>query len=403
MENIPIAITQLDQLVQFAKEKGIDLTFVGPEIPLILGIVDKFRKNNLAIIGPSQKAARLEGSKVFAKKLMKKYGIPTAEFKTFSEYKEAESFLKRLNLAKGSTFKYPIVIKASGQAAGKGVMVAKNKKEAADFLKKVMVDKIFGPSGKEVVIEECLEGPEVSFMLATDGTDFISFLPSQDHKRLYDDDKGPNTGSMGAYAPVPFVDKKLIKRIEKDIVAPTISGMKKEGIPYEGILYPGLILTSEGPKVLEYNCRFGDPETQPILSLLKTDLIDILLAIKDKNIKNFNLHWYHGFAVCVVLASKGYPGVYKKGTIIHSLPKPFARGLLANAVMIFHSGTRQINNKVVTWGGRVLGITARGQNLKSAINKVYKHIGKKGIHFSGMHYRKDIGKKGLSQKYEYPE
>ncbi|MBI2612189.1 phosphoribosylamine--glycine ligase, partial [Candidatus Gottesmanbacteria bacterium] len=253
-ENVPIkpgsglkGIKGLTPMVQFAKKNKIDLTFVGPEAPLIEGIVDIFRKNKLTIVGPSKKAAQLEGSKAFAKKIMKKYGIPTAKYESFTDFKKAKEYLERSS--------YPIVIKASGQALGKGVLVAKNKKEATAFLQKVMVDKIFGDSGKEVVIEEYLVGPELSFMLATDGKDFVSFLPSQDHKRIFDGDRGPNTGGVGAYAPVPFVDKKLIKKIENEIVIPVLTGMRKEGIPYEGILYPGLILTKDGPKVLEFNCR----------------------------------------------------------------------------------------------------------------------------------------------------
>ena len=378
-ENVPIEVTQLDRLVQFAKAMQIDLTFVGPEVPLIDGIVDIFQKNKLTIIGPTKKAAQLEGSKTFAKKILKKYNIPTAGFETFSDYKKAKTYLENSL--------YPIVIKASGQAAGKGVLVAQNKKEALQFLNEIMIAKVFGASGNQVVIEEYLAGQEVSFIVATDGKDFISFLPSQDHKRIYDGDKGPNTGGMGAYAPVPFVTKKLIEKIEKTIVAPTIKAMAKEGIPYSGILYPGLILTEDGPKVLEFNCRFGDPETQPLMTLLKTDLIDILLAIKNKKIKNLKLKWHPGSSVCVVLTSYGYPGSYETGKEIRGLPQ--------KNISIFHSGTKLVNNKIVTSGGRVLGITAQDKDLKSAIKKVYKYIGKKGVHFSSMHYRKDIGKKGL--------
>ncbi len=402
-ENVPIGYSQLDpvspaggQLVKFAKDKKIDLTFVGPEVPLIDGIVDSFQKNNLAIVGSSKKAARLEGSKAFAKDLMKRYRIPTAQFETFTDYKKASAFLKRLNFVKGSTFKYPIVIKASGQAAGKGVLVAKNKKEALNFLREIMIDKIFGSSGNQVVIEECLIGQEVSFMVATDGKDFVSFLPSQDHKRIFDNDRGPNTGGMGAYAPVSFVNKKMIDQIEKTIVAPTINAMAREGIPYAGILYPGLILTKDGPKVLEFNCRFGDPETQPLMMLLKTDLIDILHAIKNKNIKNLKLRWYLGSAVCVVLTSKGYPNKYDTDKEIYGLSRAsLARGPLTRLIQIFHSGTKSINGQIVTSGGRVLGVTARDKNLQLAIKKAYKYIGKKGVYFSGMHYRKDIGRHGL--------
>ncbi len=390
-ENIPIAITQLKRLVEFAVMEKIDLTVVGPEIPLIDGIVDLFQKNNLAIIGPNKKAAQIEGSKVFAKKLLLKYKIPSADFVVFDDYSLARIYL--------STRKYPLVVKADGQSAGKGVTVCKNVKEAQAFLKYLMKDKIFGNSGNQVVIEECLDGQEVSFMVATDGDNYISLLPSQDHKRVHDNDRGPNTGGMGAYAPVPFVNTKLIKLIERSIIRPTIDAMKKEGCKYKGILYPGIILTKNGPKVLEFNCRFGDPETQPLMFMLKTDIIDLFNAVLNKKLKNFKLTWYKGSAVCAVLTAKGYPGEYEKGQVIHGLPKPFARGALANAlangVMTFHSGTKLINNKLVTNGGRVLGITVRGKNLREAISNTYKHIGKKGINFSGMHYRKDIGRKGL--------
>ncbi len=387
-KNIPINASELDKLVKFAKKNKIDLTVVGPEAPLIAGIVDLFQKNNLSIIGSSKGASQIEGSKVFAKKLMKKYNIPTAKFEVFSSYQKAKNYIKDQ--------KFPLVIKAEGQCLGKGVSVCQNKKEADDFLKNIFVRKIFKKEGKRVVVEECLKGQEVSFMLATDGKDFVSLLPSQDHKPIFDGDRGPNTGGMGAYAPVPFVDSKLIRRIEKEIVVPTLSGMRKEGVPYRGILYPGLILTKDGPKVLEFNCRFGDPETQPLMMLLKTDIIELFQAIIDQRLHNFKLKWYQGNAVCVVLSSKGYPDEYEKGKIIHGLPKPFTRGTPTNGVVAFHSGTKLIDNKLITAGGRVLGVTGRGKNLKEAIKNVYKVIGKIGIHFSGMHYRKDIGKKGIT-------
>lgn len=390
VENVSIQANQLDKLVKFAKKEKIDLTVVGPEAPLIEGIADLFKKNKLPIVGPTQKAAQIEGSKVFAKKLMLKYKIPTADFVVFDDYKLGQQYLNERP--------YPLVIKADGQCFGKGVAVCKDKKEAQKFLKSLMQDKIFGNSGNQVIIEECLQGQEISFMLASDGDNFASLIPSQDHKRAYDGDRGPNTGGMGAYAPVGFVDRELMKLIEDKIVAPTIAAMKKEGCEYQGILYPGLILTKEGPKVLEFNCRFGDPETQPLMFMLKSDIIELFEAILKRKLKNYKLKWYAGAAVCVVLTAGGYPSDYEKGKVIYGLPKPFTRGGLANAVVTFHSGTKLINNKLVTNGGRVLGITARGKNLKDAINNVYKHIGKSSIHFSGMHYRKDIGRKGLNKK-----
>ncbi len=385
-KNIPIKPDQLDKLVKFVKKEKVNLTVVGPEVPLISGIVDLFNKNHLNIFGPTEKAARIEGSKVFAKKLMLKYGIPSAKFAVFDDYAYAKTFLK--------SQKYPLVIKADGQCLGKGVMVCQNEKSAQGFLKLLMVDKTFGPSGNKIIIEECLTGQEVSFMVVTDGKDFVSLLPSQDHKPVFDGDRGPNTGGMGAYAPVPFADKKLISRIEKEIVGPTISAMAKEDCLYKGILYPGLILTKDGPKVLEYNCRFGDPETQPVIMLLKTDIMEIFEAVIKNKVKNLKIQWFGGSAVCVVLTSKGYPGNYEKRKVIVGLPNINKQTNL----QAFQAGTKIDEGKVVTSGGRVLGITGREKDLQSAIKKVYNAIGKNGIHFSEMHYRIDIGQKGLKKK-----
>lgn len=382
-KNVPIKVDELGQLVQFAKREKIGLTIVGPEAPLIDGIVDLFNKNNLPIIGPTKKASMIENSKVFAKKLMLKYRIPTAKFVVFDDYQPASKYLKSQS--------FPLVIKADGQCFGKGVSVCENEKSAQIFLKLLMKDKKFGSSGGTIIIEECLYGQEVSFMSATDGENFVSLLPSQDHKRVFDHDRGPNTGGMGAYAPVPFVSQKMISQIEKEIVTPVINAMKKEGMPYEGILYPGIILTEDGPKVLEFNCRFGDPETQPLMFMLKSDIISLFDAILNKKLKNFKLLWYKGAAVCVVLTAKGYPGEYEKEDELFGLDKLKHK----NNIFAFHSGTKLDNGKLVTTGGRVLGITARGKDLKSAIYNAYKYIGKSGIYFSGMHYRKDIGKKGL--------
>lgn len=384
-ENIPIQIGQLDQLAKFAKDEKIDLAVVGPEAPLIDGLVDLFKKHKLSIIGPSKAAAQIEGSKVFAKKLMLKYKIPTADFSIFDDYAFAQVYLK--------SQKYPLVIKADGQCAGKGVAVCRSFADANKFLKLLMFDKIFGQSGSKVIIEECLVGQEVSFMLASDGTDFVSLLPSQDHKRISDGDRGPNTGGMGAYTPIPFVNKGMINRIEKEIVGPIIKALREEGCIYTGILYPGLILTKDGPKVLEFNCRFGDPETQPLMFMLKSDIIDLFNAIIGKKLKNLKLKWYDGSAVCVVLTAKGYPGEYEKGEEILGLGQ-FDQ---LDKLYAFHAGTKHIDGKIVTNGGRVLGVTARGTDLKYAIKKVYKYIGEDGVHFSGMHFRKDIGEKGYNE------
>ena len=389
-ENVPnIEVTDIKKLLKFAKSKKIDLTVVGPEIPLVLGISDVFRKEKYNIFGPSKCASQIEGSKTFAKELMKKYKIPTAKYFTFNDFNEAEKYLQKA--------KYPLVIKADGLSLGKGVAVCKNKKEAEKFLKQLMVDKIFGVSGEKIIIEECLYGQEISFMVITDGKDFLSFLPSQDHKRLIENNQGPNTGGMGAYTPVPFVDKKLLKQIEKEIVAPTIKAMAKEGCLYQGILYPGLILTREGPKVLEYNCRFGDPETQPLMMQLKSDLLEIFLAQQKKQLKNKKLVFKKGFSVGVVLASAGYPGEYKKGDQIHGLDK-----IIDEEVQVFHAGTKETGKKIVTNGGRVMSITSHDNSLTEAIKKTYRQIGKKNIHFKGMQYRRDIGKNGLifGDKYD---
>jgi phosphoribosylamine--glycine ligase len=384
-QNIPLQVNQINKMLEFAKQKKIDLTVVGPEIPLIEGITDLFEKNQLKIIGPSKRAAQIEGSKFFSKKLLLKYKIPTAKFACFDDYDYALEFIK--------TQKYPLVIKADGQCAGKGVAVCKTEKEARLFIKQLMKGKIFGVSGSKVVIEECLVGQEVSFMVATDGTDFISFFPSLDHTRVNDNDRGPNTGGMGAYAPVPLLKKSIIKIIEKKIIGPTITAMNKEGCIYRGILYPGIILTSDGPKVLEFNCRFGDPETQPLMMMLKTDIMDIFRAITSKRIKNLKIKWNRGSAVCVVLTAKGYPGKYDKNIQIYGL-----NNFSSDKNYIFHAGTTKKEDKILTSGGRVLGITARGDNLKKAIKNVYGMIGNKRIHFSGMHFRKDIGKKGMDKK-----
>lgn len=388
-ENVSIEATDIQKLLKFAKDKRIDLTVVGPEVPLTLGISDIFKKEKLKIIGPSKKASQIEGSKTFAKELMKKYKIPTAKYFTFNNFNDAKSYLQKA--------KYPLVIKADGLCMGKGVSVCKNRKEAEKFLSELMIDKTFGKSAEKIIIEECLFGQEVSFMVITDGKDFLSFSSSQDHKRLIENNQGPNTGGMGAYAPVPFVDKKLLIQIEKEIVAPTIKAMAKEGCLYQGILYPGLILTKEGPKVLEFNCRFGDPETQPLMMNLESDLVEIFLAQQKNKLKNKKLIFKKGFSVGVVLASDGYPGEYKKGDQIIGLDK-----IVDKDVQIFHAGTKEVDKKIVTSGGRVLSVTTYGKTLEEAIKKVYLHIGKKAVHFKGMQFRKDIGKNGLifGDKYD---
>lgn len=381
-ENVLIEATDIKKLLKFVKDKKINFTVVGPEAPLVLGITDIFRKEKLNIVGPSKFASQIESSKIFAKKLMKKYNIPTAEYYSFNNFDQAKKHLDKA--------RYPLVVKADGLCLGKGVTVCKNKNEAKKFLKELMIDKVFGKSAEKIIIEECLFGQEISFMVVTDGKDFLSFLPSQDHKRLNDNNQGPNTGGMGAYTPVPFVDKKLLKQIEKQIVEPTIKGMSKEGCIYQGILYPGLILTREGPKVLEYNCRFGDPETQPLMMQMESDLMDIFIAQQKKRLKNKKIVFKKGFSVSVILASAGYPGNYKKGEQIFGLDN-----IKDKNIQIFHAGTKKSDKRIVTNGGRVLAVTAIGETLKETIKKTYQYIGKKGIYFKGMQYRHDIGKKGL--------
>lgn len=368
-ENVSIDATDIKKLLRFAKIKKIDLTVVGPETPLVLGIADVFRKANLNIIGPSKKASQIEGSKIFAKELMNTYNIPTAKHVAFKNFR-----LAKIHLDKAT---YPIVVKADGLCMGKGVAVCHSKKEAVNFLKELV--------GQKIIIEECLVGQEVSCMVITDGKDFLSFLPSQDHKRLRDNNKGPNTGGMGAYTPLPFVDSTLLKRIEKEIVAPTIKAMDMEGCKYQGILYPGIILTKDGPKVLEYNCRFGDPETQALMMQLDSDLLQVFQSQVNGTLKNTKLVFKKGYSVSVTLASLGYPGAYKKGDQIFGLDKKSIN------VQIFHAGTKRINKKYFTNGGRILSVASHSQSLKDAIKIIHLQIGKNAIHFKGMQYRKDIG------------
>lgn len=380
-ENVLIKATDIQALLLLAKQKHIHLTVVGPEDPLSLGIVDLFQKNNLAIFGPSRLAAQLETNKVWATDFMEKYKIPHPISHTFTDFKKALTFIKSHDMSK-------FVIKASGLALGKGVILPQNRKEAEDALERIMVKREFGDAGKEVLFQERLTGPEVSLMAIADGRTVIPLVSAQDHKRIFDNDKGPNTGGMGAYAPVPFMTKKLLEEIQKTILEPTIEGMRKEKIPYKGILYAGLMITNEGPKVLEYNARFGDPETQPVLALLKSDLLPLLFASIQGTLKSKRIHFYKGSSACIVLASAGYPGSYPKGVPIEGLSQKQKKD-----VHIFHAGTISKDGVMVTSGGRVLGITASGKNMKQALQKAYAVIGKKGVYFAGMQYRKDIGKK----------
>lgn len=376
---VPIETTDLEGLVSFAKEKKIDLTVVGPEIPLLEGIVDRFQQEGLAIFGPCKKAAQIEGSKRFAKNLMKKYRIPTAAFRSFKSPDKAKEYIQK----KGA----PIVIKADGLAAGKGVVVAKTIKEAEEAIEDAMEKRIFGDAGSEVVIEEFLQGQEVTLMAFVDGSTYKPMVVAQDHKPAFDGDEGPNTGGMGTYSPVPQIADEVIEQAIHSILGPMIDAFQKEDIHYQGILYVGLMITTKGPKVIEFNARFGDPETQVVLPRLQTDLLSILLAVVEGRLHEQEIKWSEEAAVCVIMASGGYPGDYESGYIISGLPRK------RKDSVCFHAGTKKDGNNIVTAGGRVLAITGLGQNLQEARVNAYDLV--KQIHFSHVHYRTDIGLKAL--------
>ncbi|NLX70025.1 MAG: phosphoribosylamine--glycine ligase [Clostridiales bacterium] len=378
-ECVDIAATNVPEMVRFAKEHDIDMTVVAPEDPLAMGMVDALKDEGLKAFGPTKDAAVIESSKVFAKRLMQKYGIPTAEYRTFDDYHKALEYAE--------TVRYPIVIKAEGLALGKGVIIANNTDGAKQALKSMMVDNVFGHAGQRVIIEEYLTGSEVTVLAFTDGKSIVPMVSSQDHKRVYDNDEGANTGGMGAFSPSRMYTAKVAEQVEETIIKPTIEAMAKEGRPFQGVLYFGLMLTEQGPKVLEYNARFGDPETQVVLPRLKTDIVDIFEAVIDKRLDQIDIQWDDNAAVCVVLASGGYPGEYKKGYPITGLD----RVMEDPQTVVFHSGTRKIDGEYYTNGGRVLGVTAVADDLDSAVKKAYESVSK--IHFQDMHYRRDIGRK----------
>jgi len=380
-ECVPVKSDDLSGLLAFAKANRIDLTIVGPEVPLSMGIVDMFVKEGLRIFGPSKRAAEIEASKTFTKDLMKKYHIPSSEYGIFTDRKAAEAYVRE----KGA----PIVVKADGLAAGKGVVVAETVEEALAALDMIMSQKAFGAAGDRVVIEECLKGEEASFMAFTDGITVVPMASSQDHKRVFDLDKGPNTGGMGAYSPAPIVTQAIERQVMEKVMIPTVKAMEQEGRLFKGVLYAGLMIHEGVAKVLEFNARFGDPETQPIMSRLDTDLIDIIEAILDNTLAKVAISWKPDSAVCVVMASGGYPGEYEKGREISGLEKAAAH----QQVMVFHSGTALKNNKVVTDGGRVLGVTGLGSSVAAAIDHAYAAV--RDISFDGAHYRKDIGARAL--------
>jgi len=380
-ENVNIPITDIGGLVQFAINNQIDFTVVGSDDALALGVVDVFQSKNLKIWGPTKAAAKIEWSKSFAKELMNTANIPTAHYKTFTNYNEALAYVKPQYL--------PLVIKASGLALGKGVTICKTMEEAENTLRDLMVEKIHGEAGAEVIIEEFLQGNEFSTHAFSDGNTFKLLPTSQDHKTINDGDKGPNTGGMGTIAPLPWVTKEIMDEVSSKIVWPALDNLKSSGCPFIGLLYPGLMLTKDGPKVIEFNARFGDPETQSYMRLLKTDLFDILEACVDGNLNDVNIEWENKFACCIVLASGGYPGKYEKGLPISGIE---AAEKMPD-IVVFHSGTKRHDNQLLTNGGRVLGVSAIGDTLKEALEKAYAAI--KLINFQGMQYRTDIGAKSL--------
>jgi phosphoribosylamine--glycine ligase len=377
-ECVSIKATDIPGMVSFAKEEKIDLVMVAPDDPLAAGMVDEMEKAGIRAFGPVKAAAIIEGSKAFSKDLMNKYNIPTAGYKVFDKCSDALQYLDSCSI--------PVVVKADGLALGKGVIIAQSLQEAKDAVNSIMSDKVFGEAGNKVVIEEFISGPEVSILAFTDGKTIIPMVSSQDHKRAYDHDQGPNTGGMGTFSPSPLYDEKLATKCMKDVFIPTIEAMNKEGRKFKGVLYFGLMLTKDGPKVLEYNARFGDPETQVVLPRLKTDLIDIFEAIIDEKLDTVKVEWDNNAAVCVIAASGGYPGKYEKGIEINGLDEAEKLGNI-----VFHAGTAYKDGKFLTAGGRVLGVTAVEETMQKAIDKAYAGIEK--ISFTGMHYRKDIGRK----------
>jgi phosphoribosylamine--glycine ligase len=380
-ECVPIKAEDISGLLAFAREEKVDLTIVGPEGPLSMGIVDEFERAGLRVFGPSRQAAEIEANKAFTKDLMRKYGIPSAAYGTFTDRAKAEAYVR----SQGA----PIVVKAAGLAAGKGVVVAETVEEALNAVDLIMGQKAFGAAGDTVVIEECLRGEEASFMAFTDGRTVVPMASSQDHKRIFDADRGPNTGGMGAYSPAPVVTREIEQIAMEQVMVPTVRAMEKEGRLFKGVLYAGLMIHHGAAKVLEFNARFGDPETQPILARLESDLIDVIEAILAGTLDSTPISWRPDSAVCVVMASGGYPGSYEKGKAISGLDKAAA----VKNVVVFHSGTALKGGVVVTDGGRVLGVTGLGSSVAAAIETAY--AGVREIAFDGAHFRRDIGARAL--------
>ncbi|QAY67038.1 phosphoribosylamine--glycine ligase [Paenibacillus protaetiae] len=379
-ECVPIAVNQFGELVQFAKDSAIDLVFVGPDDPLAEGIVDAFEAAQIPVYGPNKAAAEIEGSKIFMKNLLHKYNIPTAKYATFTDYETAANYLGKQSI--------PVVIKADGLAAGKGVTVAYSMEEAQQALREAMVDKVFGDSGNQIVIEEFLEGQEMSILAFVDGETVRPMVAAQDHKPVFDNDKGPNTGGMGTYSPLPHIDPALIEDAVTNIIKPTAKAMVSEGRPFRGVLFAGLMITKDGVKTIEFNARLGDPETQVVFPRLKTDLLDIVLASLNGCLDQIDIAWSDEAAVCVIAASEGYPASYPKGRAITGLAEAEAQGAL-----VFHAGTAEKDGQVVTSGGRVLGIVGLGRDIAEARARAYEAVSV--IHFDGMHTRSDIAMKAL--------
>ncbi len=373
---IDIQDSDIENLLKFAKENKIDLTIVGPEIPLVAGIVDKFEKEGLKIFGPNKKCAQLEGSKSFSKDFMIRHNLPTAKYKEYTDLDEAISEI--------DSFGYPVVIKADGLAAGKGVVIPENREDAITTLKEMMSDKKFGNAGDKIVVEEFLTGIETSILAFVDNDTIVPMVSSKDHKKVFEGETGLNTGGMGTFSPSEIYTEKLAKEVQEKILDKTLEGFKKDNLNYKGILFVGLMITEDGPKILEYNVRFGDPETQSVLFRLDTDLNKIISEILDNNLKNIEINYSKEEAICVMLTSGGYPENYEKGKVISGLEN------LDSDIVVFHSGTKFDNENIVTNGGRVIGITAKGKTVKEAAQKVYENI--KKINFEKMHYRKDIWK-----------
>ncbi|AUA35614.1 phosphoribosylamine--glycine ligase [Clostridioides difficile] len=375
-ECVNIGDTNIEELLKFAKENEIGLTIVGPEVPLVMGIVDEFEKEGLRVFGPNKKCAQLEGSKAFSKEFMIKHNIPTAKYKEYTNLEEAISEI--------DSFGYPVVIKADGLAAGKGVVIPENREDAIATLKEMMSDKKFGAAGDKIVIEEFLKGIETSILAFVDNDTIVPMASAKDHKKVNNYEQGPNTGGMGTFSPSEIYTEELANKVKETVLEKTLEGFKKDGLNFKGILFVGLMITEDGEKVLEYNVRFGDPETQSVLFRLETDLHEIMETILDNKLKDIEINYSDDEAVCVMLTSGGYPDSYEKGKIITGLEN------LDDDIVVFHSGTKMLDGNLVTNGGRVIGITAKSTTVKDAAEKVYENI--KKINFEGMHYRTDIGR-----------